>query len=393
MAEVPELAIYLVPKGVEDFLRKTEELVDKIDRMARGKAKEAKPSETRVEEKEEKAEEKRARKGILGWLSKMGAMLFMGYMSWRAVNKFAGIWTGALETMQTFIGLTLRPFFDLVGAMLMPFMIMMIQYVAVPLNRLMAPVLKWFLTDPVGKVLGKIFGGIMFMAMVLLAIKGLMASLNILQGLGTAGVTGGAVAGGVSLSALLVPVATALASFGVVGALMNKAMGGFDNVKKKADALADSLDGTAGDVARFGAELIHWAENLPPIAKEIVEGAGITIQGAVKMADDFAKGVKNASQKLSDAVDEFYHRVKDFEWTTGAVYESMATMGSAYWSKEGGPTAYGRYPYKEGGPFATQTVIEKVEINMGADLLETYRQRDSINSILDWALDRLSQRG
>jgi len=118
-----------------------------------------------------------------------------------------------------------------------------------------------------------------------------------------------------------------VAAFGAVGFIAEKVLGGYEGIKKRNKEIIESTSGVGRSVAEAGDAIVDYAQNLPPVLKQIAEGFGIftvVLGKAISVAGDvIGQGIGWIQQRIAEGV-------TSFSQTIGGIHDAITkTVGGA----------------------------------------------------------------
>jgi tetratricopeptide (TPR) repeat protein len=130
-----------------------------------------------------------------------------------------------------------------------------------------------------------------------------------------------------SFAGLAGAIGLVLVAFGAAGIAAEKLLGGYEGIKKRNKEIIESSSGLARGMAEFGDQVVVFAQNLPPLLKEVVEGFGIVTLGWAKIFDTagdiIGQGLSWIQQRISEGVTTFSQSI-------GGIYDAITkTVGGA----------------------------------------------------------------
>jgi len=181
--------------------------------------------------------------------------------------------------------------------------------------------------------LGKFSTGILTLYGAIQIIGGMIhANLTLTSVLGTlahgAGVLTGAFQALVgSFGGAIAVAGVAVAAFGAIGFAAEQLLGGYEGIKQRNKEIIESTSGVGKSMAEFGDQIVDYAQNLPPVLKQVVEGFGIVVVGLGKFTDEainvIGQGIGWIQQRIAEGV-------TTFSQTIGGIHDAITkTVGGA----------------------------------------------------------------
>jgi tetratricopeptide (TPR) repeat protein len=119
----------------------------------------------------------------------------------------------------------------------------------------------------------------------------------------------------------------AVAAFGAVGFAAEQLLGGYEGIKQRNKEIIESTSGVGRSMAEFGDQIVDYAQNLPPVLKQVVEGFGIVVVGWGKAID---VGINVISQGIGWIQQRIAEGVTTFSQTIGGIHDAITkTVGGA----------------------------------------------------------------
>jgi tetratricopeptide (TPR) repeat protein len=130
-----------------------------------------------------------------------------------------------------------------------------------------------------------------------------------------------------SFSGVIAVAGVAVAAFGAIGFAAEQLLGGYEGIKQRNKEIIESTSGVGRSVAEFGDQIVDYAQSLPPVLKQVVEGFGIVVVGWGKAIDI---GVNVISQGIGWIQQRIAEGVTTFSQSIGGIHDAITkTVGGA----------------------------------------------------------------